>query len=211
MVERRLEALLSEHRLLQVTPSQANALMILFQEKQPLTARALASQMRLSEVTVGRFVRSLEMAGWILRTPHPTDARAILLAPSPRAYRAFDRFLLVSNALLECGFRDFRSSEIAELNKLAQRMTQNLAFSRADDGEEAPRSRPRASDPRAGRAAARKASGRGSSRSASEAKPPSEAPVKGARAAQRSKAGAGASAKRRPKTSAKRRASPSRS
>ncbi|HLT36664.1 MAG TPA: hypothetical protein VK034_10265, partial [Enhygromyxa sp.] len=62
-MERRIQQLLEHENLRDVTPAQANAMMILFQEKAPMTARNLARQMNLSEVTVGRFVRSLENAG----------------------------------------------------------------------------------------------------------------------------------------------------
>src|SRR5690606_18854916 len=58
-IEQRLSVLFEAEGLSDVTPAQANALMILFQERRPLTARVLAGHMALSEVTVGRFVRAL--------------------------------------------------------------------------------------------------------------------------------------------------------
>ncbi len=71
-----------------MTPAQANALMILFQHKSAMTARQVAQEMNLSEVTVGRFVRALESGGWVVREPDPNDSRAILISPSRKAYRA---------------------------------------------------------------------------------------------------------------------------
>jgi hypothetical protein len=46
-MERRVAVLLRANGLTDVTPAQANALMILFQEKRPMTARAVAAQMNL--------------------------------------------------------------------------------------------------------------------------------------------------------------------
>ena len=101
-------------------------MMILFQEKAPMTARALARQMNLSEVTVGRFVRSLETAGWVRREADPKDTRAILIQPSRKAYKAFPRFLAVSNALLDVAFAGFTKQEVEVLGKLVERVRVNV-------------------------------------------------------------------------------------
>ena len=125
-LERRIQALLERERLHKVTPAQANALMILFQEKDPLTARDLAAEMSLSEVTVGRFVRALEAGGWVVRVVHPTDSRAILVSPSKKAYRAFQRFLRVSNAILDEAFDGFTRKQMQELVGMTERLRENL-------------------------------------------------------------------------------------
>lgn len=109
-----------------MTPAQANALMILFQEKDPMTARDLATEMSLSEVTVGRFVRALEKSGWVVRVPHPTDSRAILISPSRKAYRAFQRFLRVSNATLDETFEGFSRKQMQDLVRMTERLRANL-------------------------------------------------------------------------------------
>ena len=125
-IERRVHQLLEANELEDVTPAQANAMMILFQEKAPMTARALARQMNLSEVTVGRFVRSLETAGWVKREADPKDTRAILIQPSRKAYKAFPQFLAVSNALLELAFAGFTKKEVEVLGKLVERVRINV-------------------------------------------------------------------------------------
>jgi DNA-binding MarR family transcriptional regulator len=126
-IERRVQQLLELEKLDDVTPAQANAMMILFQEKSPMTARQLARQMNLSEVTVGRFVRALEGAGWVKREADPKDTRAILILPSRRAYRAFPRFLNVSNALLDVAFAGFTKKEVETLGRLVQRVRMNVS------------------------------------------------------------------------------------
>jgi DNA-binding MarR family transcriptional regulator len=125
-MERRVQQLLEHEKLADVTPAQANAMMILFQEKAPMTARQLARQMNLSEVTVGRFVRALERAGWLEREADPKDTRAILVEPSAKAYRAFPRFLNVSNALLDVAFAGFTRQEVEALGKLVERVRMNV-------------------------------------------------------------------------------------
>jgi DNA-binding MarR family transcriptional regulator len=125
-MERRVQQLLEHEKLRDVTPAQANAMMILFQEKTPMTARQLARQMNLSEVTVGRFVRALERAGWVRREADPKDTRAILIQPSKKAYRAFPRFLNVSNALLDVAFAGFTKKEVEALGKLVERVRMNV-------------------------------------------------------------------------------------
>lgn len=125
-MERRLAVMLESEKLENVTPAQANALMILFQEKGPLTARQLAAQMNLSEVTVGRFVRALESANWVVRKSHPSDSRAILISPSRKAYRAFQRFLRVSNGLLEEAFSGFAKKEVEQMVRMLEHVRGNL-------------------------------------------------------------------------------------
>lgn len=126
VMERRVQQLLAHEKLEDVTPAQASAMMILFQEKSPMTARQLARQMNLAEVTVGRFVRALEGAGWVTREPDPKDTRAILIAPSKKAYRAFPRFLKVSNALLDVAFAGFTKKEVETLGRLVERVRMSV-------------------------------------------------------------------------------------
>ena len=126
-VERRIQQLLDDERLENVTPAQANALIILFQEKRPMTARQLARQMNLSEVTVGRFVRALEQADWVVRASDPNDSRAILISPSRKARRAFNRFLNVSNAVLVDSFSGFSKKEVQAIVDGTERLVRNLA------------------------------------------------------------------------------------
>ena len=112
--------------LTDVTPAQANALMILFAAKQPLQARALARRMELSQVTVGRFLKALEQQGWIDRDPDPTDARAMLVRPTRKAYRTLPTFIAVSNAMLDQAFSGFSRAEIRRIATVAGRVRCNL-------------------------------------------------------------------------------------
>jgi DNA-binding MarR family transcriptional regulator len=126
-IERRTQDLLATQDLREVTPAQAGALMVLFQAKRPLRARELANLLALSEVTVGRFVHALHEAGWVRRDPDPADSRAVLVAPTPKAYRALPRFIAVSNALLDEAFEGFTAGEIADIAGTTERLLENIA------------------------------------------------------------------------------------
>lgn len=102
--ERRVELWLAEEGLDAITPAQANALLVLFDARAPMRQAELARALSLSEVTVGRFVRALEEAGWVERARDPADSRAYQLVPTPKAREALPRFIAVSNRLLDRAF-----------------------------------------------------------------------------------------------------------
>lgn len=58
--------------------SEAHALLELDAD-QPLTQQELGTRLRLQKSTVSRLVDSLERRGWLHRSAHPSDGRAILL------------------------------------------------------------------------------------------------------------------------------------
>ena len=126
VIDRRVAELFQAEGFDDVTPAQANALMILYQAKEPVTARALAQLMSLSEVTVGRFVRALEAEGWVDRSEDPNDSRAMLIRPTAKAYGALPRLINISNALLDEAFVGFDASDVAQLTNLIIRIRENL-------------------------------------------------------------------------------------
>ncbi|MCB9684908.1 MAG: MarR family transcriptional regulator [Alphaproteobacteria bacterium] len=121
-----VESLLREHGLEDVTPAQANALMVLIDARRSLTAAELARELSLSEVTVGRFVRALEAGGWIAREPDPTDARALRLSATPKTRELLPRFIAVSNALLDQAFAGFDEERIAAFAEALATVRENL-------------------------------------------------------------------------------------
>ncbi len=87
-----------------------------------LTPRELAEAERVQPPTVTRMVARLEERGLIQRTPHPTDGRQVILAPSPLARelltahsRARDEWLASRLADLTAEERDiiFRDRPVA--------------------------------------------------------------------------------------------------
>ncbi len=123
---RRLGELFLRAELGEITPQQSRALMVLFQARAPLTARELSGRMGCSEVTISRFVRALDKAGWVERRQDPADKRAWFLTPTPKAREAFPRFIRVSNELLDEIFTGFERGEIEQLADVVGRIRTNL-------------------------------------------------------------------------------------
>lgn len=124
--ERLVEALLTAAELQDITPAQANALLVLFNARQPLTAAQLAGELSVSEVTVGRFVRAMEQSGWIERSRDPSDSRALLLEPTARAREALPRYIGVSNDLLDQAFSGFDREAIEGMAEALAQVRANL-------------------------------------------------------------------------------------
>lgn len=122
----RLRELFLRAELGEITPQQSRALMVLFQAREPLTARELSQRMGLSEVTISRFVKALRNAGWVERQQDPNDKRAFLLTPTPKARDAFPRFIRVSNDLLDEIFDGFSREDIESLAEVVGRIRANL-------------------------------------------------------------------------------------
>jgi DNA-binding MarR family transcriptional regulator len=131
-VERRVAELLHAHGLADVTPAQANVLMVLFQARAPLTARHVADAMSLSQPTIGRFIHALEREGWVERRPDPADSRAMLLRPTKKAFAALPRFIAVSNALLDEAFAGCGPATVRRIGRTLERILGNLSASRGD-------------------------------------------------------------------------------
>ena len=128
-VERRIAEAFSERGIENVTPAQANALVVLFQAGEPLTSRKLARIMSLSEVTVGRFIRALERGGWVKRTRDPDDSRAILIRPTNLAYETLPGFISVVNDILDEAFEGIGERTIRRLARDIGRVGANLSGS----------------------------------------------------------------------------------
>ena len=57
----------------------------------PSTLNALASELRLDKSTASRVIATLQRKGYVGRTTHPGDARAVLLDVTPAGRRLHDR------------------------------------------------------------------------------------------------------------------------
>ncbi len=112
--------------LTDITPAQANALMVLFEAREPMTARRLSEALSLSEVTVGRFLRALEQRGWVARERDPADSRAILVSPTGKAREHLPRFIEVTNTLMDQAFAGLAPERLASLLQGIQHVRQNL-------------------------------------------------------------------------------------
>lgn len=127
VIGRRAKALFEAAGFDDITPAQANVLMVLFGERAPMTARALHRSLGVSEVTVSRFVSTLEKRGWVQRRRDPSDARAMLVEPTAKAREALPGFIGVTNALLDATFAGFEKAELEVLAGAVRRITANLS------------------------------------------------------------------------------------
>ena len=124
---RQTEALFAEEGLSGVTPAQAGVLMVLFQERRAMHASELSEVLDLTEVTVSRFVGTLEREGWIQRRPDPNDARARLIEITDRARDALPRFVRVSNQLLDNSFAGFSREALRQLAGAVDQVRRNVS------------------------------------------------------------------------------------
>jgi DNA-binding MarR family transcriptional regulator len=122
----RMAALFKEEGIEDITPRQANVLIILFNEGAVMSARQIADRLALSEVTVGRFVHALADAGWVTRTKSESDARTMLIRPTQKAFDTLSRFIKVSNKLLDLAFSGFSRAEMTQLGEFLEKLATNL-------------------------------------------------------------------------------------
>lgn len=65
-----------------------------------LTPRELADIERVQPPTMTKIVGKLEERGLVMRTPHPTDGRQVILAPTEEGRAIYAQFELARNAWL---------------------------------------------------------------------------------------------------------------
>lgn len=118
---------LERHGVSDLTPARANALLVLFQARQPLHASQLAAQLAVSEVTVSRLVKRLVDDGWVERSPDPSDRRAMLLGTTARAKTLFPQLVDVTNSVMDALFAGLDDAELEELVQWMGRIQHNLS------------------------------------------------------------------------------------
>lgn len=82
--------------------------------------------MELLQVTGGRFLKALELRGWVAREPDPGHARAMLVRPTAKAYCTLPSSVAVSNTILDQAFEGFSRPEIRRGATVAGRVRENL-------------------------------------------------------------------------------------
>lgn len=125
LVERRVAAGFEE-RDLAITPAQSRVLMILFQGREPLSQCVIARRMGITEVTVGRLVKSMEQAGWVDRERDPDDRRAWRVRATTRARDALPQFIEVSNEVLDALFEDLPPLRLRALHDTLKSLRRRL-------------------------------------------------------------------------------------
>jgi len=72
----------------------------------PLTQRELGDRLLLTSGGITALVDRLERAGWVSRSPHPNDRRAVIVEASPDAFNRAPTALADFHATIETAARD---------------------------------------------------------------------------------------------------------
>ena len=124
-MERRIASMFAAEDL-DMTPAQANVLVVLFHRRDAMTAVQLAAELSVTQATVTRFVQSLENRGWIARKKDPEDARALLMTLTPKAYEQLPGMIRLSNRMLDEAFAGIAPDEVVKLAKTIANIRDNL-------------------------------------------------------------------------------------
>lgn len=100
-----------------LTPSQASALVAL---DEPMTMRALAERTHCDPSSVTYIVDKLEEAGFVERTPHPSDRRAKVIVTTGVGARA--RAALVADFAQASVLGRLEEMELARLEELLAKL-----------------------------------------------------------------------------------------
>ena len=101
------------------TVSQLSALATLDRDG-ALTLGALAAAEKVQPPSMTRIVASLEQAGLVSRTPHPTDGRQVLLAATPAGSKLLAADRKRRDAWLACRLAELDAEDRTTLQRAAE-------------------------------------------------------------------------------------------
>jgi DNA-binding MarR family transcriptional regulator len=88
-----------------------------------MTPRELAEAERVQPPTITRIIARLEERGLIQRTPHPTDGRQVILAPSPAGRQLLTEYQRVRDEWLAQRIARLTADERVTLHRAAEILT----------------------------------------------------------------------------------------
>jgi len=96
----------------------------------PLTQAALADVMEVETATIARLIDRLEAAGWIARSPTPTDRRVKLVTITDKALAVMDEVAAIGQRLRDDMLVDLNQTErehlVVSLSTVKQRLIRLL-------------------------------------------------------------------------------------
>lgn len=95
-----------------------------------LTASALRQRIGVTAASMSNALNEMERDGWVRRTPHPDDARAMLIHLTERGRDTMQAFPGVFENIEARAFAGFSQDELAALRSMLERILVNLE----DDG-----------------------------------------------------------------------------
>ena len=132
-VQERTATHFKDLNLKDITPSQANVLMVIIQRRRPMSARDIHRELGVTEVTISRLVSTLVANDWITKVRNPKDGRAALLSPTAKARQHLPDFIKVANLLLDETFLGLSRQELKTLHDIIQRVDGNLVSATANE------------------------------------------------------------------------------
>lgn len=95
-------------------------------DRAPLRLSELAQTMGLDPSTISRHVRQLESQGFAGREPDPSDARAVMLTPTPAGREIIERARVARRQMLEKVLAHWPDADREQLASLLQRLADDL-------------------------------------------------------------------------------------
>lgn len=105
--------------------AQGRILYVLWQ-RDGLTISQISAQTSLANTTLTSMLDRMEQSGLIIRTPSPTDRRAMLIRLTDMARSLREDYDRISQQMNELYYQGFTESEICQLEGYLQRILNNL-------------------------------------------------------------------------------------
>jgi DNA-binding MarR family transcriptional regulator len=106
----------------------------------PSTQQAIAASLGMSARNVSAMVDVLESHGYIIRSPHPTDRRAVIVTLSPTAAELMDAMQLehaqLTETLMAAVSPEDRPAFLRGIDAIADRLDELVREAAADDAAE---------------------------------------------------------------------------
>ena len=113
------------HRTYPMEPAQYLHMRTLMAEG-PQTTASLAARLRLDSSTVTRQIAAMETAGFVVRTPHPTDSRSHLIAPTEAGRARTEEMRLGREERIDRIVGDWRDDERRALARLMGKFSRGI-------------------------------------------------------------------------------------
>ncbi|MEJ3748424.1 MarR family transcriptional regulator [Actinomycetes bacterium KLBMP 9797] len=114
-----------------LTRARANALWAVAQHG-PLTQRQIADLLRVTPRNVTTLIDALERTGFVARTDHASDRRAVLIRLTPQGEAAAARMESEADALAQELFGDLSPTELATVTRALDHVAARIASADAD-------------------------------------------------------------------------------
>jgi DNA-binding MarR family transcriptional regulator len=103
------------------------AVMVVLQASGPMTQSRLSDGVGIDRATMVRLVDALEQRAWLIRTPHPQDARALLVRLAPAALPVLNEARVIEEQCQRDLLQEFSPIEQHQFEAMLARIVQQLS------------------------------------------------------------------------------------